>query len=285
MILVDFSHIAMHKYFAIATGNKVDFEELRYEVIDSLRRINSAFKRDYGKLIICCDGKNSWRKDIFPFYKANRKKDRKKSKINWEILIKDINEVRDDLKEYFNWPTIHLDRTEADDIIATLSYASPENHIVISSDKDFVQLEIVKDNIRIHDFFNDKNINVDDPERHLFNHIIKGDGGDGIPNIFSDDDTFLDDNKRQKSVRMKMLDEWYEKKKDLGLSYFISETDQINKYNRNRKIIDLRKIPKSITKSILEEYSNEKDKNNDVSKYFLGRNLGNLYEKVGELTN
>lgn len=285
MILVDYSHVAMNKYFVLSKDSIVDFEILRYEVLDTLRRVNSQFKRQYGKMIICCDGRDSWRKEVFPYYKANRKKDRKKSKLNWELLLKNINEIRDDLKEHFNWPVIHIDHAEADDIIATLSYSSPENHIIISSDKDFAQLEIMKPDIRIHDFFNKKDINVEDPEKYLFTHIIKGDSGDGIPNIFSDDDTLITDGKRQKSVQSKMLNEWYEKKNDLGLSYFITDEEQINKYNRNKKIIDLRKIPKSITRNILNEYSNEKDKNNDVSKYFLGRNLGDLYEKIGELVN
>jgi len=269
----------MSLYFQASKEGKVDYETFRYELLNKIKNVNAKYKPKYGRLVICCDGGNSWRKQMFPYYKAKRRKDKEESSFDWPTLFKYINDVRDDLKNYFNFPVIHVDDAEGDDIISTMVLTSPEKSLVMSSDKDFIQLQAYKE-VDQYDFIHDKWITHDDPNKFLFDHIIKGDSSDGVPNIFSDDDTFMVKEKRQKPVSSKKLQEWYES--ELGLSYFITDKDHIKRYNRNKKLIDLRKIPNDVVKSIMNEFTEQKDKKNDIMKYFVGRNLGNLLEKIGD---
>jgi 5'-3' exonuclease len=279
IILLDYSQSAMSLYFVLSKNSKVDYEIFRYELLNKIRNVNINYKTKYGKLVICCDGGNSWRKQMFPYYKAKRKKDKDESSFDWAKLFEYMNQVRDDLKNHFNFPVIHLDCAEGDDIIAAMVLTSPSQSLILSSDKDFVQLQMHKDVVQ-YDFINEKWVKHDDPKRYLFEHVIKGDAGDGVPNIFSDDDTFLVQGKRQKPISSKKLDEWYNS--ELGLSYFITEKDHIEKYNRNKKLIDLRKIPNDVVEKIMDEFLEQNNKKHDIMKYFVGKNLGNLLEKIGD---
>lgn len=284
MIICDFSQIAMSTYFVLSKEGAPDIDTFRHSILNSIRLLNKEYRSVYGDIVICCDGSYSWRKKFFPYYKAKRAKrakDRKTSATDWDALFKTINHIRDEFKTYLPYVTLHINSAEADDAIATLVFSVDEKHIIISADKDFVQLQMYKDVVQ-YDPINEKWVRVDDPKRHLFDRLIKGDSSDGIPNIFSDDDTFMVEGKRQKRIMSKKLDEWYES--DLGLSAFITEDDAIAKYNRNKKLIDLRKIPSDIVKLILEQYQNQKDevKTRNIMTYFTGRNVGNLLEKIGD---
>ena len=124
-------------------NQKLDEGLIRHMVLNSLRSYNKQFKSKYGKIIICCDSKSYWRREFFPFYKANRKKDRDKSGLDWNLIFLTLNKVRDELKENFPYKTIEVDGAEADDIIGVLAarLSKHEDVLILSSDKDFGQLQ------------------------------------------------------------------------------------------------------------------------------------------------
>ena len=71
------------------------------------------------------------------------------------------------------------------------------------------------------------------PDSFLFNHIMKGDVSDGVPNILSDDDTFVVEGKRQKPMNAKAKT----RVREVINGNEVDETISRN-YDRNRQLID-----------------------------------------------
>src|SRR5210317_467333 len=97
-------------------GHKVDVDEniLRHMILNSIRYNRVKFNKEYGELVIACDDKNYWRRNIFPYYKAGRKKSREKSDLDWNSIFQSLNKIRDELKEFFPYRTIQVETAEAD---------------------------------------------------------------------------------------------------------------------------------------------------------------------------
>lgn len=278
MIIVDFNQV-MISNLMMQLGNhtNVPIEEglFRHMVINSLRAYKQKFGYEYGEMIIACDDKNYWRKQIFPYYKANRKKTRDASEINWSQVYEIFNKVKQEIKDYFPYRVIQVESAEADDIIATLVKARSEPALILSGDKDFVQLQLDND-VKQYDPVRKKWITHADPRRFLLEHILKGDQGDGIPNILSDDDTFVTD-KRQKPLTQKKIDTIYLE----GIP--IADLPLVKNYSRNQKLVDLSKIPDSIQKQVLDKYYEEDGKDRSkLFNYFMNYKLKNMMEHLGE---
>lgn len=278
MIIVDFNQV-MISNLMMQLGNhtNVPLEEglFRHMVINSIRSYRQKFASQYGEMIIACDDKNYWRKKVFAYYKANRKKTRDKSELNWTMIFETFNKIRSELKEYFPYRVIQVDTAEADDIIATLARCvEKEPILILSGDKDFVQLQMFE-NVKQYDPIRKKWITHDNPVGYLYEHILKGDSGDGVPNILSDDDVFVTD-KRQKPMTQKRIDE-------LAQTTFDSNHPMWRNWMRNCQLIDLTMIPKEIREEIMSKYDEQAGK--DKSKlfnYFLTHKLKHLMESVGE---
>ena len=104
MILVDLNQVMISnlmQQIGFSKSATVDSDLVRHMILNTLRSYRVKFHNEYGELIICCDDKNYWRKDVFPYYKAHRKKDREESGLDWNAIFSVLNEVRDDLKEHF----------------------------------------------------------------------------------------------------------------------------------------------------------------------------------------
>jgi hypothetical protein len=278
MIIVDFNQV-MISNLMMQLGNHTNtpLEEglLRHMVINSLRSYKQKFGDEYGEMIIACDDKNYWRKQIFPYYKANRKKARDSSELDWSLIFDVFNKIKSEIKEYFPYRVVQVEHAEADDIIATLSVYLTGKVLILSGDKDFVQLQKHLW-IRQYDPIRKKWITCDDPEKYLFNHILKGDAGDGIPNILSDDDTFVTE-KRQRPLTQKRIDAIYND----GIFMLDSAADK--NYRRNRDLVDLSCVPKHITESILSKYDEEEGKGRDkLFNYFIKYKLKHMMENIGE---
>ena len=110
----------------------------------------------------------------------------------------------------------------------------------------------------------------------LREQIIKGDRSDGVPNILSDDDIFLRD-ERQKPINKKRLAEWADTDNiPLG-----SETRKY--FERNKKLIDLSMIPEDIKTSIINNYKNYKDNDRSLLlQYFIDNKLKALIENIND---
>lgn len=286
MILVDFNQVVISNFMVqVGAHTNIPLEEsmLRHMILNTIRYYRQKFTDDYGELVICCDSKKYWRKEVFPFYKAGRKKDRQSSGVDWSTMFHALDTVRGELKDIFPYVTLMIEGAEADDIIATIvQEVRDEKILVLSSDKDFIQLHAY-DNVEQYSPVLKKFLRHEDPEMYLKEHIIKGDRGDGIPNINSPDGVFVDGG-RQKPVRRNMIESVANLNIELIESYdAFSKEEMKRNWLRNRQLIDLSLIPANIRDQIVEEYTNYKI--NDRSKlfnFFIEKKLSNLMESIGE---
>ena len=282
MMIMDLSQV-MISNLMIQLGNhtNADIEEdlLRHMVLNSVRAYNVKFKDEFGEMIIACDAGNNWRRQVFPYYKANRRKNREKSEINWTAVFETLNKVRDELKDYFPYRVIRVDGAEADDIIGTLAQTygnTNEKILILSGDKDFVQLQAYM-NVQQFDPVQKKWRKTNDVDKFIKEHIIRGDTGDGVPNFLSADDTFVV-GARQKPISQKKLDQWL----NSDPKEFCDEK-MLRGYLRNQQLVDLNFIPPDIKKDVLVQYEQQAGKGRDkLFNYFIERRLKLLLESINE---
>lgn len=286
MILVDFNQIVIANLVKQINPKNPEIDEdlVRHMVLNSLRLYRRKFVDEYGELVICCDDKNNWRKDFFPLYKANRKKDRGESSLDWPKIFDVLDKIKAELRENFPYKVIQVERAEADDVIGTLceefgylgiAPESAEQILILSSDKDFGQLQKYA-NVSQYSPVGKKFIRVNNPAQFLNEHIIKGDRGDGIPNFLSDDDVFVE-GKRSKPIRHAKLTEW----SILDPKEYCSES-MMRGWQRNKVLIDLDLIPEEIKKEVINEYDNQNPERNKLFNYFVKNRLKNLMEHIGD---
>lgn len=301
MILVDYSQTVISSVFA---GQYVDIDEtddgnnekaaitedlLRHVVLNTIRSYVHAYSEEYGNLVICCDGKKSWRKEHFPQYKANRRKERNTSSIDWKSLFDLMEKIRDELAAHSPFPVIHIDSLEGDDCIGVLTDncvngSKPEKTLIISSDKDFLQLQ--KSSL-VNQYSPSKKemMHVNDPQRFLLEHIIKGDASDGIPNIFSDDNIFLIEGKRQTPATKKRVGAWLEYLTDGVIDPSVVTEEAIRNFNRNKVLIDLDCCPRHHREAVIREYENQCAKDvseQDFMEYLISHKMKELLESIDE---
>ena len=248
---------------------------------------NKKYRAEYGQMVICCDGFNTWRKQYYPEYKASRKKNRDNSDMDWVEIFRVLHVVRDEIKENLPYKVVHQDGVEADDIIATLvertqEFGMDEPVMIISSDKDFIQLQKYR-NVKQFSPIQKKMVTDDNPRTYLFNHIMRGDDGDGIPNVLSDDDTFINEDKSQTPLWQKKIDSWLEQSDNLR--DIMDETTYRN-YQRNKTLIDLDEIPDTIKEIIINTFDNQKPAMKmKVLNYLVKKRCTNLIEVAEEFYN
>lgn len=280
MILVDFNQI-MIANLMMQLGNhknaEVDENMLRHMILNSIRSNRTKFMNEFGEIIICADDKNYWRRSTFPYYKASRRKNREDSELDWNAIFTSLNKIRDEIKTFFPYKVIQIDTAEADDIIGTIVHKegtimnSGEKILILSSDKDYIQLHKYG-NVSQYNPALKKYVKHSNPELYLLEHVIKGDGGDGIPNILSPDNCFVI-GERQKPITQKRM-----------LSFMNTATmseEVLRNYKRNESLINLSLVPERIKEQIIEKY--EEVNTNNRSKlfnYFIANNLNNLMENI-----
>tara|TARA_R110000796_G_scaffold169385_1_gene286236 strand:+ start:287 stop:1111 length:825 start_codon:yes stop_codon:yes gene_type:complete len=262
------------------------FEEalVRHMVLNSIRAYKNKFSKEYGEMVICCDDRNYWRKDVFPYYKGHRKKDREKSSIDWVMVFEALNRIREELKEFFPYKVVQVERAEADDVIGVLATRngtwlnneSTERILVLSGDKDFGQLQKFT-NVDQYSPVLKKWIRINDARRFLREHIMRGDRGDGIPNFLSSDSCLMT-GERQKPIQSKKIDDWVDKEPE----QFCNDV-MLRNYRRNEQLVDLDQIPAEIVSKINEAYDTyEVPKRRGLLNYFIKYKLKNLVEHIGE---
>ena len=273
--LVDFSQIVIGSYMMAAKFSDANIDTVRPAVLNSLRIYRTKFVGEYGELILCCDDRKTWRKDIFPNYKASRKKSRAATSIDWENLYVCLNQLKEELTEWFPYKLIQVEKAEADDIIAVLVRLANERTLILSSDKDFVQLHAF--NVRQYSPMQKKFVEGD-AKWSLHEKIIKGDVGDGVPNIMSDDNVFVDEGRRQKPITKKKVDAWYEIDPDMYCS-----SEMLRNYNRNKQLVDLGEVPESICINITKQFETVAvGDRKRLLTYFINHRLKNLTESLSE---
>ena len=279
MILIDLNQVCIANILQeVKSIKKIEPLLVKHMILSTLLFYRKKFKDRYGELVICCDSKKSWRKDVFPFYKANRKANREKHPVDWNGIFEVINSLTEDLVNHFPYSVIRVDQAEADDIIGTLAknHYRDEKIMIISSDKEFLQLQKYF-NVEQFSPTQKKMLVSKDPNGYLREHIMKGDRGDGIPNFLSDDDTFVTD-KRSKKVLSTKLKAW------VGLDpYEFCNEKMLRGYKRNEQLVDLTHTPVDIKQKIVDQYKeyeyNQRDK---LLNYFIKNKLRNLTEHIGD---
>lgn len=287
MILIDLNQVMISNLMMQVNSNAsnaIDENLIRHMVLNSIRMYNVKFKEEYGEIVICCDDKKYWRRDFFPYYKAGRKKDREASPFDWNLIFETLNKVRDEIKQTFPYKVIQVDKTEADDVIATLCHKfgvtlknqATEKILILSSDKDFMQLQKFV-NVEQYSPMAKKFLRCPDPHKFLKEHIFKGDRSDGIPNFLSGDDCFVTES-RQKPVTEKKLNTWLDQEPE----EFCNEV-MLRNYRRNELLIDLSKIPVEYQDKILDAYDSAPNNGRDkLFNYFVQHRMKMLMEHIRE---
>lgn len=265
----------------------IDISIFRHLILNRLRAIRVKYRHQYGELVLCCDDQHHWRKDVFPYYKAHRRKDRESTGLNWPHFFSLLDDLKIDLMSYFPYRLIQIKGAEADDVIAALcnkygAYgirsADDESILIVSADKDFQQLQKYA-NVEQYDPIRNRVIKTRSPEKFLREHIIRGDRGDGIPNFLSMDDVFVRDDKRQPPIKTVDLNTWLNQSPEE-----FCNKDTLKWYNRNKELIDLDCVPENLQQEAVRKYNEDpvcKDRR-FVRKYFIKNRMGNLLDKVSE---
>ena len=281
MILIDYNQIMLASLF-VSIGNhtnaEIDENMIRHMFLNSLRANRKKFTNDYGEVVICADGKNTWRKNAFPYYKANRKKHREESELDWSELYRIIGTIREELHELFPYKVLHFEGLEADDIIGTLchEFGTPMNTgepiLILSGDKDYIQLQKYA-NVSQFNPVMKKWVRHNDPDRFLMEHIIRGDAGDGVPNVLSADNCIVVGD-RQKPITAKKLEAMIQNPESMD------EQTKI-RFGRNKMLIDLGATPENYRKMIIEEFAKEKEVGRSkLFNFFIEKRLRNLMADI-----
>jgi hypothetical protein len=260
MILLDYNGIAISNI--VTQKMNPDENLIRHMILNSIRMYRKRYREKYGEVVICCDGQRNWRFEAFPQYKYKRKESRKESNIDWPEIFRVLNMVRDELMENFPYRVIQVPECEADDVIARLceytqEFGNCENVMIVSADKDFAQLQVYKN---VQQFSPMKNalIKEDHPKTQLLNLILKGDTSDGVPNVLSEDNVFVEGT-RQTPLRQKQIDEIIDK---LTNNEGPILEPWWRNYQRNKRMIDLSMTPPDIKQKIIDTYESQDQWNN-----------------------
>ena len=292
MIVVDFNQTAISNLM-MELGNRKDITVqvplLRHMILNSIRSYKQKFGKEFGEIVIACDNQTYWRREYFQYYKAGRKKAREESGFDWKTIFEALNLIRSEIELFFPYKVINVPGAEADDIIAVLAewsqtndtssilFDEPKPFLVLSGDHDFIQLQKYS-NIKQFSPIQKKYVKPDiSPEKYSFEHIIRGDKGDGVPNVLSADDSIVTGT-RQKSIRQDKIDTWY---KDFDT--MPQDAEFKRNYERNKILVSFDSIPTHIKESIINTFEEKpmKDKSK-LLDFFVEHKMKNMLEVIEE---
>ena len=276
MILVDMNQISVASVMmqmAMNKTNEPDHGQVRHMILNSLRMYRSRFLSEFGEVVLCYDSKHYWRRDYFPEYKHSRRKGREKDSKNWDDIFSCLNKIKEEIKNNMPYKFLEVYGAEADDIIATLCSESSDEVMILSGDKDFIQLQKYP-NVKQYSPITKKMINGINPDDYLKEHVLKGDTSDGVPNVLSPDNSFVD------GIRQKPLS----KKKIAAMIDGNFPNDEIKRnFQRNKTLIDLGCVPDELRTEILVTYKDAPENSRSkLLNYFIKQRLKTLTESIGE---
>ena len=279
MIIIDMNQISLASLMMdlnMRKSNEVDEGMVRHMILNSVRLHRSDFHKEFGEVVLTYDSKHYWRRDYFPNYKAGRKKGREKDSKDWDAIFNCLNKIKAEFKENLPYKYLEIYGCEADDIIATLcKNFQDEKIMIVSGDKDFIQLHKYP-NVKQYSPILKKMVNGHDPDTYIKEHILKGDTSDGIPNVLSPDNTFVD-GLRQRPLGRKKIENW------LCMNVNDLHDEVKRNYQRNDKLINLDNVPQELETEIVKDF--EEASCGDRSKllnYFIQSRLKNLTNEIGE---
>ena len=285
MVLVDFNGLAIGSIMGqLSRGEELNENLVKHIILNNLRVYRNKYSEaKHGKMVICCDS-YSWRKDVFPEYKAKRKSNRETDKYDWQLIFDLIDSTLQDLRENFPYAVIRIDNAEADDIIGALTVHKSdfggEDVVIISADKDFIQLQQYGNVTEQWSPLFNKLVKDDNPRRYLFEHLLKGDASDGVPNANSHDDVFITEDTRQTPMTKKAIEKYWDNRDDLEN---IMKPNVYRNFMRNVQMIDLTNTPDSIREESINKYENYNyPSRSNILTYLIEHRMKLLIESAAE---
>jgi 5'-3' exonuclease len=281
MIIFDYNQVAISNLMEHIGSSKgpVDESMVRHMILNTIRTYVKKYKSTHGpEVVIACDSKNFWRRELFPYYKAGRKKAREASGHDWNTIFECLHKIKDEIKENTPYKVVEVETCEADDVIAVLAmkYSATQKIMILSSDKDFVQLQKFK-NVEQFSPILKRSLNEPLPAVQLKQLIIRGDKSDGIPNILSNDDVFVEGIRQRPITEAKIIKWLNQEPQDF------CDNEMLRNFSRNEMLIDLTKIPENLKETILKEYDEAKSHNKQkLMNYMITHRLKNLMEVIDE---
>ena len=283
MIIIDMNQISLASLMMdlnMRKSNEVDESMVRHMILNSIRLHRQQFQKEFGEVVLTYDSKHYWRREYFPNYKAGRRKGREKDDKDWDSIFGVLNKIKAEFKENLPYKYLEVYGAEADDIIATLCknvtfFDEDENIMIVSGDKDFIQLQKYP-NVKQYSPILKKYVNGHDPNTYIKEHILKGDTSDGVPNVLSPDNTFVD-GIRQRPLGRKKIENWL----DMHIDDLPDEVKR--NYQRNAKLINLDNIPEELEMEIMKTYKEAPcGDRSKLLNYFIQSRLKNLTSEIGE---
>lgn len=281
MIIFDYNQVAISNLMEHIGSSKgpVDESMVRHMILNTIRTYVKKYKATHGpEVIIACDNFNFWRRELFPYYKAGRKKAREASGHDWNTIFDCLHKIKDEIKEHSPYKVIEVETCEADDVIAvlTMKYSATQKIMILSSDKDFVQLQKFK-NVEQYSPILKRSLKEPLPAVQLKQLIIRGDKSDGIPNILSNDDVFVEGIRQRPITEAKIIKWLNQEPKEF------CDDEMFRNFSRNEMLIDLTKIPENLKEKILNEYDEAKSSTKQkFMNYMIANRLKNLMEVIDE---
>lgn len=211
--------------------------------IESMKLIlGSATKFNVDGIVIAKDSKNVWRKDIYPEYKGTSTSD---EDFYYDETLFAANMIYTFFKEYTSAYCLEVSKTEADDIIAVWCQNTTEDRVILSSDRDYMQL--INEKTRLYSPTQKVFRETEDAGYELFLKCIRGDKGDNIKSAYP----------RLREAKIKKA--WEDDLSMLNLLETVLNDEKVGDlFERNQKLIDLTMQPDYIRNNILFEIKNYK---------------------------
>ena len=275
MIIVDVSQIFYANLMVNFKKTKgMDIDILRGMFFKSLQTLRKHF-RDHNRIVLAFDHPESWRKEIFPPYKGNRKKS---NVIDWDRAHQILDQIREEVHAVFPYKVLYIPKCEADDIIAALvmQYHLDAPIVIVSGDQDFLQLQSYP--VTQFNPIRKEIVKIEDPIEFLLEHILKGDDGDGVPNVFSDDDTLINPAKRSARMTPKRMEELKEMVRKPRHEW---DPKLIRNFDRNQTLIDLSNVPAVYQNVIWKQFESQPVADGSkIFTYFMNNGLSKLSLEV-----
>ena len=272
---ISLASLMMH--LNMTKANEPDENLVRHMILNSIRMYRTDFNQEFGEIVLTYDSKHYWRRDYFPNYKAGRKKGRENDSKDWDAIFNCLNKIKSEFKENLPYKYLEIYGAEADDIIATLckNLGTANKIMIISGDKDFIQLQKYP-NVQQYSPILKKYVNGHNPTTYIKEHILKGDSGDGVPNVLSPDNTFVD-GLRQRPLGRKKIETW------LNMNVDDLQDEVKRNYQRNDKLINLDNVPRDLETEIMVEFSEAPcGDRSKLLNYFIKSRLKELTESIGD---
>ena len=101
MLLIDLNQVLLSGVLSNISDRNFNINDerlFRHLILNIIRSHVKSFKKEYGEVVLCCDSRRYWRKEYFPYYKANRKQSRERSELDWNHIFDMLNKFKSELK-------------------------------------------------------------------------------------------------------------------------------------------------------------------------------------------